>query len=121
MSYEFYKVTHIVGILMLFCGLAALWGVTRLGGTITRHIRVSLGLLHGIGMVVVLVSGFGLLARLGVFGSIPTWAWVKMGIWLLLGGSMVLAKRKSHWGISLILLWLTFGGFAAYLAINKPF
>jgi hypothetical protein len=69
----------------------------------------------------VLISGFGMLARLGFMANIPAWAYGKIGIWIILGGSMVLAKRKAEWGLSLILFWVAAGGLAAYLAVFKPF
>lgn len=120
MPYEFYKVLHIVGILMVFLALggAALAGTAGLGKD--HPWRKPLALTHGLGMLIVLVGGFGLLARLKFTGwPWPGWAVLKLVIWILLGGLLVLAKRQQGgriaWWIALLL-----GGTAAYLAIFKP-
>ena len=121
MSHEIYKVLHILGILMLFSGLTALWGVC-LKGVPTKSLRISLALIHGVGMTLLLVSGMAMAGKLGVFTSGTTgWIWTKLAIWLALGGSMVLAKRKAQLGTGLLVLWIGLGTLAAYLAIFKPF
>src|SRR5258708_2098765 len=109
MSVEFYRVVHVSGILLLFSGLAGLWGTYASGSAPKKSLRIALSSIHGIGMVVLLVSGFGLAAKLGLVGSLPVWLYLKMSVWLLLGGSMVMAKRKADWGASLIILWVALG------------
>ncbi len=119
MSLEFYKILHIIGFISIFASLAGLWGVSLKGtdgGT-----RRALALIHGVGMTLVLISGFGMLARLGMTSGLPGWIYAKLTIWLVLGGSMVLAKRKAHIGPMLVVGWILIGGMAAYLAILKPF
>lgn len=61
-----------------------------------------------------------MLARLGLMKSLPLWAIGKIVIWLALGGSVALAKRKSAWGIPLLTAWVVLGGLAAYLCVFKP-
>lgn len=122
-SYQIYKIMHIVGLMCVFSGLAALLGVY---GTapLERHpsIRKSLAILHGLGMVFLLVGGFGMLARLGiVHGGLPVWVYLKLAIWLALGGSMTLARKKANVGMPLLLLWIFLGGLAAAIALYKPF
>jgi hypothetical protein len=104
---------------MLFTGLVGLWGTRVLGGTGTRQLDRAMALIHGFGMLLVLVGGFGMLARMGIH-SFPLWVWIKLIVWLALGGSMVLAKRRANWGLALLTLWMALGGFAAYLGIFKP-
>lgn len=118
MNNEILKVIHILGIALIVTGLAALWGASfHAKARLEKKIRIQLALVHGIGMALVIISGFMLLGSTGMGG----WVYGKFLIWLTLGGSMVLAKRKSHWGSGLLLLWVTLAGCAAWLALVKPF
>jgi hypothetical protein len=120
MSLEFYKILHVCGILMLFSGLTGLWGVYSTGSTPRPATRMGLATVHGFGMMLILISGFGMAAKLGIMAALPLWIYLKMAIWLVLGGSMVLAKRKAQWGIGLLAFWILLGTAAAYLALFKP-
>jgi uncharacterized membrane protein SirB2 len=121
-SLEFYKIMHVFGIALLICGLAGLWGVSLLSTKpIEASLRRRLALIHGLGMTLVLVGGFGMLARLGIMGNWPGWVYAKLVIWVVFGASLVLAKRKARWGSKLLLFWAGLVGFATYLALLKPF
>ena len=120
MSLSFYKVIHILGLLLAFNGLAAIWGVNVVGGKATKRRRIGISVMHGLGMVALLVSGFGMLAKLGYLSDIPTWAIIKSLIWVAIGASVALAKRKAQWGIPLVSFWILAGTYAAYLCIYKP-
>jgi hypothetical protein len=72
-------------------------------------------------MLLMAVSGFGMLAKLGLMAALPGWAYVKMLIWLLLGGAVTLVKRKAGWGLSLLSGLALLATLAAYMAIVKPF
>jgi hypothetical protein len=122
-SYSVYRVVHLVGIFILFAVLGGLaWGGARAEarGAISRPLAMAL---HGIGLFIVLLGGFGLLARIGVMHGMnwPGWVWGKLVIWLLLGAAVIIPKRKPEWGAALLLLIPTLGGVAAWLAIFKPF
>ena len=82
--------------------------------------RGSLAALHGLGLAILLISGFGMLARLGILKDLPGWAYGKLAIWLVLGASVALAKRKATWGNKLLTAWIALGTLAAYLCIYKP-
>lgn len=121
MSYEFYKVLHVLGIMTLFFGfggvlIAAYAKITLTGGP-HRMAFVT----HGIGLALILISGFGMAARLGLVGGLPGWVHAKLGIWLALGGAIALAKRKGSIGWPIAILLLGVGTTAAFIAINKPF
>src|ERR1700722_15479300 len=105
---------HVFGILMLFSGLVGLWGAS-LNGTVPRGRRAVLSAIHGFGMLIVLVAGFAMAGKLGYMGAMPGWLYGKMLIWLLLGGSIVLAKRKATIGPLLLAVWIALGTLAAYL------
>ena len=119
MSLEFYKIMHIIGFVSIFASLGGLWGLSLKGAGPKE--RRAMALVHGVGMTLVLISGFGMLARLGLTAAMPGWIYGKLGIWLVLGGSMVLAKRKAHLGPMLIVGWVLIGGLAAFFAVMKPF
>lgn len=87
MDPDIYKVIHLGGIIILFGALGA--GVY----TASSKDNKLAGILHGISLVLILVSGFGLVAK--IWDNQFTW-WViaKIVIWLLLGGSYTLAKKR---------------------------
>ena len=72
-------------------------------------------------MVVLFVAGFGLLARLGYFGGIPAWAWLKMLVWLLLAAAAFPLRRWPAAAGALLLLLPALGALAVWLAVSKPF
>jgi hypothetical protein len=122
-SYPVYRVVHLFGIFLLFVVLAGMaWGAgrARAEGVISRRAAM---ILHGISLFIVLLGGFGLLARIGVMHGMdwPGWVWAKLAIWLLLGAAVVVPARKPAWGGGLLLLLPVLGGLAAWLAIFKPF
>jgi hypothetical protein len=121
MSYQAYKVIHILGVLFVFTSLGALMlasreGVERGGG------RKLAGITHGIALLVVLVAGFGTAARLNLPNPAawPMWLWIKVLIWLVLGGVIVLIRRAPRLGSLLWWLLPLLGGIAAWAAIFKP-
>lgn len=105
---------------MLFSGLAALLGVYVSGNSPAKGLRIGLSAIHGVGLLLILVSGFGMAARLGIFAALPMWLILKLLIWLFLGASVAFAKRKAQWGVNLILVWIALGALAGYLALFKP-
>lgn len=121
MSYETYKVVHLLSAFILFAvaGGVALFAAN--GGDKAGNVhRKLVGALHGLALVGLLVAGFGLLARLGM-GGIPGWVWAKLVLWLIIGGIATLPYKKPELGK--VFLWLipVLGGLAAFLAISKPF
>ena len=120
MSYEVYKVLHVFSVILTFSVLGGLALHAANGGTRESNSMAKLtGILHGVGLLMILVGGFGLLARLGTgFGG---WVWAKIAIWLVVGASAAVIKRSPS--LSRMLLWLlpVLAGVAAWLAINKPF
>jgi uncharacterized membrane protein SirB2 len=124
MSYEFYKVLHLFGILTLFCGLGASAMLSLRGGSEdeTKPLRKYLGMIHGVAALVIFVAGFGLMARTGIVqgGAWPTWIYVKVMIWLLLGGALVLVRKQPAMGRLWVVALPVIGALAAYFAVGKP-
>jgi hypothetical protein len=95
--YTAYKVLHIAGIAAVFAGLGALAFHAMNGGTKDDNKQRPIVLAtHGIGLVILLVTGFGMMARLvnanaASYGAV--WLWLKIGIWLVAGGLIVIPNR----------------------------
>jgi hypothetical protein len=118
MSYEFYNVVHVVGVIFLFSAFGVL---AATAGSSSAPLRRMAAIAHGAALVVILVAGFGLLARLGHFGEVPIWAYAKMGVWAVLAVAVVPLKRRPKWASVLWVLMPVLGGFAVWLAVTQPF
>lgn len=121
MTYEFYKILHLISIVLLFSGLIGLLTVQMSGGALVGKVKSLVFISHGVGILFLLISGFGLLARLGLTRNLPGWVFAKIAIWLILGGSLALVKRKGHIGWPLFISLIGIFSLAAYLAVIKPF
>ena len=122
MSYQFYKVLHLSSLFLLFLSLGAhalFFALTTKEENkgIYRGIIIS----HGVSLVVALVAGFGLLARLGLISGWPGWVFGKLVIWVLFGGILVFNKKSSLPWHTKTLVMLLLGVAASFLAVNKPF
>lgn len=117
MSYLTYKVLHLVAVLFLFTSVGSLAVLGRNGDGRLRRLALF-G--HGLSVTLILVAGFGLLARLGFFGDIPAWAWLKVGLWALLALAAWPLLRRPEWSRALWVVLPALGGMAAWLAITKP-
>ena len=116
-----YKNIHLIGVFMVLMALGGLLLHRINGGTQQHAWRKPVAITHGVGMFLILLGGFGMLARLDIFLSWPGWVTVKAIIWIVLGALIAVIFRtptlaKPHWWITIVL-----GGLAAYLAGNKPF
>lgn len=121
-SYTAYKVLHVFGVVLTFTILGGLALHAANGGSKESNTSRKLtGVLHGAGLLLILVSGFGVLARLGLTGGFPGWVWAKLALWLVIGGSAALFGRSP--ALSRQLLWILplLAGIGAWLAIYKPF
>lgn len=123
LSHQVYNVIHIIGIVALMAALGggALLAIVQAGPE-QRPARRVVGALHGIGAFLVLVGGFGMLARLDLAGNaFPPWLWVKLMIWLVLALALFLVARRPQSARLLLVTLPVLGGLAAYMAIYKPF
>jgi hypothetical protein len=114
MSYQFYKVLHVVSLFLLFTSLAA-------AAFAPQDKRKPWVALHGVATVIALVAGFGLLARLGLMKGLPGWVHVKLVIWLALGVMPFILRKANHLALPLLLVSVLLGAAGSYVAVNKPF
>lgn len=120
MSYQFYKIIHVLGIMLVFLAFGGL-AVVGLSSDASRlkPARTLLASFHGVGMLLLLVAGFGLIAKLG--GGFPGWMIAKVVIWLVLGASVVVFRKKPDAGKPMLIVLPILGLIAAGLALYKPF
>ena len=122
-SHQFYNVVHIVGIVLVMSALGALALHSAAGGTRqTNPARGLVAAMHGVGMLLILVAGFGMLARLGFLhgSAFPGWLWVKIAVWVTLAAATLLPYRRPALARPLLLALPVLGGLATYMAIYKP-
>lgn len=123
LPHSLYNLVHIVGIIlaMLALGGATILAMATPAGTTPRPTRRLLAILHGIGVFLVLLGGFGMLARLGITqGGFPGWIWVKLAVWAIVAAALFLPRRNPAIAKPLLLALPVLGGLAAYMAIYKP-
>jgi hypothetical protein len=121
MSMLVYKTLHIVGIMLLFTAFGGLLLAARVGVE-TGVSRKLAGMTHGIALLLLLVSGFGALAKIGMSNPAiwPVWLWIKVLIWLTFGAATVVIRRSPRLAPALWWLLPLLGGIAAYLALKNP-
>ncbi len=114
-SYEIYKTLHLFSVIFFIATLALQIYLNQ------KHKKIAI--YSGILSFLVLLGGFGLLARIGISHreGWPLWAVLKLVIWLILAiGFPITLKRKpslvSKLWVPLSLLVLA----AVYSAVFKP-
>jgi uncharacterized membrane protein len=122
-SHAFYNVVHIVGIVLVMSALGATAIHALNGGT--RQTNAARGLvagLHGTGVLLILIGGFGMLARLGFQhgANFPLWLWVKLAVWVTAAALLFVPYRRPALAKPIYLALPVLGGLAAYMAIYKP-
>jgi hypothetical protein len=111
MSVTAYHILHLTG-------LVALIGYTFLAFAAPAETRKGVLALTGIASLVMLVSGIGLLHKMGL--GFPAWAIVKLVCWLGLSALSGLAYRKREKVGLFIILALTFAVIAIATVYVKP-
>lgn len=114
MSYQVYKIIHIVGIVLFF----SLYAVAAYRGQAKKSEKIITGVL----LVIILVAGMGLVARLGIPHGQPwpMWLKAKLGIWIVLGSLSHLVLKRFP-GFAVKFFWIAVGllTLASYLANYK--
>jgi uncharacterized membrane protein SirB2 len=121
---DFYEILHIIGIAMIFVAIGGVAVHAANGGTkASSGTRRLVGSIHGIGTLLILVGGFGMLARMGFLhgGSFPGWLWAKIIVWVILSAIVLLPYRRPSLARPLLVLLPLLAGVAVYMALYKPF
>lgn len=112
MSLETYHFLHLIGLILVFVGF---------GGLLSSEGAKKSMKWHGIGLVISLVSGFGMLAKMGIMGAMPVWVWIKIALWLVLGFLPVLSKRRVLAAPVVVLIAILAGVALAYIGYTHKF
>jgi hypothetical protein len=135
-SYTVYKLVHYLGIFATVALLGAALGRgaanasadgTPSGGGSSVGARDPwrrrFNVLHGIGLFVILLGGFGMLARLGITQGLglPGWIWAKLAIWTVFVGLIVVARRTASAAARALIVLPLLAALAGYIAFTKPF
>lgn len=119
MAYEYYKILHLLGLSMVLLSLGGVvMHVINGGSKADNKFRVGAIVTHGVGLLLLLVAGFGMLHKLGLPHDAP-WVLGKLAIWVVMGGIVAVAYRKPQLGRT---LWVVVPGLvvvAAGLVILK--
>ena len=119
MTYDAYRYLHNLGFFLLFLGLGAVFFHAATGGEKRIPARPLAMVTHGLGSVLVLVGGFGMLARLDL-GGLPGWIHPKLLVWLLLSLAVALPYRKPALARPVFILLPVLGAIAAWIGIFHP-
>ena len=114
MSYNFYLFLHLLGLILLLLGYGGLLARAVLDPA-NRSIRLLGAVVGGVGLLFLLVSGFGMQAK-GDWGW-PIWILLKIGVWLLLGAALAFINRKPAWNRWLWIAVALLAGLSAWLGV----
>lgn len=124
MTYEFYKVLHFCALILTFTSLIGSFSLRYFVTSetdLTKNMTKKFSMGHGIGLTLVLISGFGLAARLGYLSDLPGWIYGKIALWLIAGGMVALVKRKKLSALITYLIIISLPMIGSILAVNKLF
>lgn len=113
MSFEFYRLVHVLGALALLFGLGGLLAGSKDGGKAPAIYMA----LHGIGLLALLVAGIGVAHKAGY--GFPAWMSAKVGCWVLLAATPILLKKGLLPRALAVVVVLGIAGVAAWLGLQK--
>lgn len=109
MSYQIFLIVHLIGAFFVVFSLGGSLLQAIVSGDKNYEFKKAIGIIHGVGLLLLFVAGFGLIGKVG-YSPIPFWIWIKMAIWVFFGVVSALAfrsksksKSKLLWAISIIL------------------
>ncbi len=112
MPQEVYRIMHVVGLALAMAAIGAAAGGMNLG----EAKKKAWAWMHGIGLALLIVAGFGLMEKTDVEGY-PLWIIIKLAMSIALGAALTIAyKAAPKRPILAILIPLLFIGIALYAA-----
>lgn len=124
MPYEVYKILHIIGLVSIWAALGGTEVHVLNGGTrATNKVRSLVAGTHGVGLVLMLVGGFGMVAKHNLMAEGLPLGWIvaKVVLWLVVGALLAVPLRKPALAKPLWFAMPLFAGLGAWLALTKPF
>ena len=119
MPYPVYKLLHFVGIFAIYLAYGGLIFRAALASD-NAGLRKFGGIVSGVGLLLMLVSGFGMMAKMGYSYGSPFFI-IKLITWIALGGMIALINRKPELNKVWFILTLVLGIVASWAALFKPF
>ncbi|MDF1753133.1 MAG: hypothetical protein P1U89_10195 [Verrucomicrobiales bacterium] len=111
------KVLHLVGAFCLFAGIGGLFGI----GENRNQINRAVASLHGLGLLLLFLTGFAMQGLNKAIVGFPMWLTVKIVLWIAMVLIFVFIKRAKMSTFAGIIISILIGGVAAYLCLFKPF
>jgi uncharacterized membrane protein HdeD (DUF308 family) len=118
-SYQIYKILHLVSLFGVFMCMGALIIHGMNGGGRDHPARKWLMVSFSVFMFLALTGGFGLVARIQT--GMQPWVYAKTLLWLIVGGYMSVIVRKPQWAKANWFVMLLLGITGAWIALYKPF
>jgi uncharacterized membrane protein SirB2 len=115
MTPTFYHVLHVASLLVL-----AGYTFYACGGAAPGS-KKKVMMATGIAALLMLISGVGLMHKLGYSWSASKWVYVKLICWLGLSALAGIAYRRKGAGGALSVVALGLGAVAVYMVYYKPF
>jgi uncharacterized membrane protein len=119
-SLEVYKMLHFVAIFAVVMVLGGIGFMAFISRYQDHPWRKAAAIIHGIGVFLILLSGFGMLARLGLTSGLPNWVIVKIAMLVFVAGVLMPLKRLPKLSFVFLTLVLIAVTFAGYVGSFKP-
>ena len=115
---QLYYILHLLGILLVFSSYGGL-AMRAMAGIDSKALRKFGAITSGVGLFLILLGGFGLIARLynNVF---PAWSIVKIVIWVVLGAMLFFINKFPKLGQVWWWLTITLGVLAVVMVYVRP-
>jgi hypothetical protein len=119
--YAIYRLLHLGGMFAMFMALGGIALHVVNGGTKQSNVgRKLTASLHGTALFIILLGGFGMLARLGIAQSgLPPWIYAKLGIWAVMAVMGTVMYRTPVIAKWMLVALPLLGMVAAWLAVGK--
>ena len=95
MSAQFYKVIHIVSLAAVLLSLGGASFATYAAGGKPIALKKYFGMVHGFGILLMLIAGFGMIAKMGIVWPFPNWILVKALVWVALSGWIAVVYKLA--------------------------
>jgi len=118
MSLGVYKILHLLGLALAMLGLggAAIHALNG-GDRESNQKRGLVAALHGTGMLLLIVAGFGMLAKQKL--GMPGWIHPKLLIWLFVGAAFPVVNRKPNLAMPVLIALPLLVAAAAFFGVYK--
>jgi uncharacterized membrane protein len=123
MSHSIYLILHLIGLAMTVqaVGMAIVSASRSAANGADSSAKRSIAMFHGIGLFLLILGGFGMLARLAIPFPFPGWVWVKLLVWLTFGASTVMIRKRPETSAMWMVLAVVLVAIAAIMGVTKPF